>query len=107
MPPRDVLEYPGDFPQDWPPGPITPAIDSFYGLAISAEGKTGNAGNSPPLAPLTTAGTAVLPTPIGNQQNTSPPAASQPPLTPAGTQGGTPTTGTGPIQVPPTLFPPF
>ena len=87
---QDLLYYPGDFPQDWPPGPIVPAPDNFYGVA-APDG----------------AGADVLPTPIGNQQNTSPAAASQPPLTPAGTQGGTPTTGPGAIRVPMTLFPPF
>ena len=90
MPPRDILELVGDFPQDWPAGPINPAPDSFYGQA-----------------PPDGAGTGVLPTPIGNQLNSSPAAASQPPLTPAGSQGGTPTTGPGAIRVPMTLFPPF
>lgn len=88
--PADLLETVGDFPQDWPPGPINPAPDNFYGIA-----------------PPDGAGTAVKPTPIGNQLNASPAAASQPPLTPAGTQGGIPTTGAGPIKVPPTFYPPF
>ena len=86
----DLLSNPGDFPQDWPAGPIVPAIDTFYGQPAPKG-----------------AGTGVVPTPIGNQLNSSPPAESQPPLTPAGTQGGIPTTGQGPIVVPPTLFPPF
>ena len=100
MPTRDVLEFVGDFPQDWPPGPIVPAIDTFYGLAGTQTGWD-------PLTNTTTAGVGVKPTPIGDQQNHSPPAASQPPLTPAGPSGGTPTTGPGAIKVPPTLFPPF
>lgn len=91
MPTRDILENVGDFPQDWPAGPIVPAIDTYYGVA-------------PPLG----AGTAVVPTPIGNQLNNSPAAASMPPVAPAGTQGGTPQNmGPGATIVPPTLFPPF
>ena len=76
-------------PQDWPPGPIVPANDTYYGI-------TGPKG----------AGTAVKPTPIGLQINLSPAAATQPPLNPAGTAGGVPTTGAGTKVIPPTLFPP-
>ena len=91
MPPIDVLNFPGDFPQDWPPGPIILPSENYYGIA-----------------PPDGAGTAVLPTPIGDQLNDSPPAASMPPLTPAGTQGGTPQNlGPGPTIVPPTWFAPF
>ena len=106
--PADLLSYIGDFPQNWPPGPITPATDNFYGLANPSQGLTGTAGNEPPLAALATAGTNVRPTPIGNQLNSSPPAASMPPTTPAGTQSGTPQNlGPGAVKVPPTWFAPF
>ena len=101
--PVDLLSYIGDFPQDWPPGAITPAYDTYYGRSVSQYGLTGEAGNEPPLAPYTTAGTAVLPTPIGNQLNASPPASSPPPLVPSGSQGGTPQSmGPGAVIVPPT-----
>ena len=101
--PSDLLSYIGDFPQDWPPGPINPNVDTYYGRAVSQYGLTGVAGNEPPLAPFTTAGTAVLPTPIGNQLNASPPAASMPPLIPSGPASGTPQNmGPGAVIVPPT-----
>jgi hypothetical protein len=91
MPPVDVLSFPGDFPQDWPPGPIILPSEDFYFLA-----------------PPNGAGLSVGPTPIGNQIKSSPAAASMPPVTPSGTLSGTPQNlGPGPTLVPPTWFAPF
>lgn len=96
----DLLTWGGDAPQTWPAGPIVPALEGFKGNQTSTIDNGVN-----PITTTVNVGTA---TPIGNQQNTSPPAASAPPLTPNGTQSGTPQSfGPGPVIVPPTFFAPF
>ena len=98
----DLLPWGGDFPQDWPPGPIVPAYEGFAGdqtsTIVNSEGEN-------PITTTVNVGTA---TPIGDQQNVSPPASSAPPLTPNGTLSGVPQSmGPGPVIVPPTFFYPY
>lgn len=75
----DVLWWQGDWPQDWPPGPIIPAYEGYL-----------------------LAGT---PTPIGNQENVSPPSATPPPNNPSELPGVPfPIGPIGPVIVPPTFI---
>ncbi len=96
----DIFGWQGDAPQDWPSGPVVPALEGFAG------NQTATIDNG--ASPITTTVNVGTATPIGNQQNTSPPAASAPPLTPNGTESGTPQSfGPGPTIIPPTFFYPF
>ncbi len=93
----DIFGWQGDAPQDWPSGPIVPALEGFTGDQTSVIQNGAH--------PITTTVDVGLATPIGSQENMSPPAASMPPVAPNGTQSGIPQNmGPGPVIVPPTFF---
>lgn len=97
----DILVWPGEAPQDWPPGPIIPANDTFTGpqtFKITSNTST-------VISVTQDVGT---PTPIGNQQNTSAPSETPPPCNPSNLPGSPQCIGpVGPVIVPPTYTWPF
>lgn len=98
MPLGDIFYQIGWFPQDDPPGPIIPAVEPYEGEVDSRIYKS----VSGQIDITVDVGT---PTPIGDQMNQGPPAASPPPNNPSDLPGYPQPIGPiGPVIIPPTFF---